>query len=119
MVLSDNDVRQSALFWALGHFFEKNLDYIANLFSVPRGLLISELYQLGFSKRQIWRLENNDHPLDYCRSCHEECTGEFCSLECQYKEEKIKTLLRKGLIPVTYTRRCLYNINTQKAEYVN
>lgn len=113
-----DDARQSAIFWILGHFYEWNIDQIASFFQVPFGVIIMELRDMGFEECSIIALQNNDHPLGYCRVCKQEIplekrkkSQEYCCESCEKTGKSIKLLLRYGYVPTTWGRKILYNLN--------
>jgi hypothetical protein len=109
-----DDARQSALFWFLGHFYDWNLDKIAESFKVPFGVIIMELRDMGFEEKTIIALQSNDHPTGFCRVCKLEThkkDEEYCCDSCRKKGKTIKSLLRYGYVPTTWSRSILYNLN--------
>lgn len=112
--IKSDDARQSAIFWVLGHFYEWKLDRIAELFQVPFGVIIMELRDMGFQEKSIITLQNNDHPKGFCRVCKletRERNVEYCCESCAKKGKTIKSLLRFGYVPTTWSRKILYNLN--------
>jgi hypothetical protein len=114
------NARQSAIFWAVGHFYDWDIIKLASLFRVPIGVFELELRQLGFPGEIISSLKNKyEDDSSYCRTCHLESDNEFCSEECLEKEKKIQQLLSRGLLPITYSKYLLYDRNNHKVVRLN
>lgn len=111
-MLDSVQARQSAIFWLLGHYYEWPLHRVSAIFGEPYGLFAQELYRMGFPREEIVRLQNNDHPTGWCRTCRKEITGnlEFCSSECREKENRVKNLISKGYVPLTLSKYGFYSL---------
>lgn len=116
-MISGTDARQSAIFWSLGHYYEWSLSDVAErVFRMPYGLLIQDLIRMGFSIKEIQRLQNNDHPKGWCRTCRKKVEPHkvFCSDTCEKKENSIRQLILHGYIPITLSKYGYYDLNKER-----
>lgn len=118
--LDPKNARQSAIFWAVGHFYDWNIIQLASLFGVPIGIFELELLQLGFPAEIISGLKNKyEDTTMYCRTCHCISDKEFCSEDCLEKEKRVQKLIKSGLLPITYSKYLLYDRNNHKVVRLN
>lgn len=111
------DVRQSSIFWSLGHFYEYTLYQLANLFRVPFGLFSQELNRLGYSDYEIHLLEENDHPEGFCRKCHADIwpswnESSYCP-KCEQIGVQFAQYIKSDIIPTT-NELYLYDVQNNK-----
>jgi len=116
-MISGTQARQSAIFWSLGHYYEWKLSDVAGkIFRIPYGLMIQDLIRMGFTTEEIQRLQSNEHPKGWCRTCRKEIEPHkvFCSEPCRRKEDSIRQLILHGYIPITLSKYGYYDLNKER-----